>query len=171
VRTIVIALAMTAAASAAQSPQTPAAPPAKPVKPVLQTSYEYTRKGMIDAAELMPEEGYAARASAAAKSFGEIVGHAVLTNFGVCAGGRKEENPKKGIDFEATVTAKAELVELLKASFAYCDPLFEKADGAPGSDALFLITHDQRMIGILESYLQTRGLALTSSEIAKPKKK
>lgn len=153
-------------------PQAQSAPPApKPSKPVVLGSYEYTRKGMIEAAELMPEAGYGLRSSDEAKSFGEIVGHAVLTNFGVCAGARGEENPKKGIDFEATVTAKAELVTLLKASFAFCDAAMAKADPAPTGDLLFTIVHNQRMLGALEGYLLSKHLSLTSPEISRPKKK
>lgn len=162
-----IAVTIVGPTSSAQTPATPA----KPAKPAVLASYELTRKTMLEAAALMREADYGVRPSVEARSFGEIVAHAVLTNFGVCAGARSEENPKKGIDFESTVTAKADLVELLAASFAYCDPAFATGGAAPGSDLLFAISHNQRMLGVLEAYLRTRDLSLTSSEINKAKKK
>ena len=56
------------------------------------------------------------------------------------------------------MTAKADLLDLLKASFAYCDPLFAKGEDAPNGQLMFLLVHDQRMVGALETYLQMKGL-------------
>jgi hypothetical protein len=126
---------------------------------------------MLEAAALMPEADYAVRSATEARSFGEIIGHAVLTNFGVCAGAKNEENPKKGVAFEGVVTAKADLVSLLTASFDYCEPAFAAGAAAPGSDLIFAISHTHRMLGVLESYLRMKGLALANSEIDRPKQK
>ena len=154
---------------AAQAP--PGAPAAPKKHPVLAT-YEFTKKAVIAAAEMMPAEHYGARATNEARSFADLVAHAVLTNFGVCAGARKETNPKAGQRFEGEITAKAELVDLLKASFEYCDVPFAAAAGETGTDLTFAISHNNRMLGSMELYLRMQGRAIEGSEINKaaPKK-
>ena len=116
----------------------------------------------------MPAEHYGMRANGEARSFADLVAHSVLTNFGVCAGARKETNPKSGQRFEGEVTAKAELVDLLKASFEYCDVPFAAAIGETGTDLTFAISHNNRMLGSMELYLRMQGLAIEGSEINKP---
>ena len=153
---------------AAQAPAgTPAGTSAAKKHPVLAT-YEYTKKAVIAAAEAMPAEHYGMRANGEARSFADLVAHSVLTNFGVCAGARKETNPKSGQRFEGEISAKVELVELLKASFEYCDVPFAAASGETGTDLTFAISHNNRMLGSMELYLRMQGLAIEGSEINKP---
>ena len=148
--------------------QAPAGAPAAPKKHPVLTTYEFTKKAVIAAVEAMPPEHYGVRATGEARSFADLVAHSVLTNFGVCAGARKETNPKSGQKFEGEVTAKAELVELLKASFEYCDVPFAAATGETGTDLTFALSHNNRMLGSMELYLRMQGLAIEGSEINKP---
>ena len=148
--------------------QAPAGTPAAPKKHPVLTTYEFTKKAVIAAAEAMPAEQYGVRASDEARSFADLVAHSVLTNFGVCAGARKETNPKSGQRFEGEITAKAELLDLLKASFVYCDVAFAAATGETGTDLTFAISHNNRMLGSMELYLRMQGLAIEGSEINKP---
>src|SRR5690606_1505080 len=78
---------------AQSAPQAPA--PTTP-RSALQASFALVRKTTMSMVELMPEAGYASRVSEPARSFGEVVGHMIDTNFGVCAGARKIDNPRKG---------------------------------------------------------------------------
>lgn len=147
---------------------------AKPApRAAAQVSFDIVRKKTLTMATLMPESGYATRAAAEARSFGELIGHTVDTNFGVCAGARTVENPRKGQPAEGVITDKATLVTLLTESFAFCDPAFAALTptSVAGSDVVFLLTHTSEMMGALGSYLREHGLTIDNAEIDRPKKK
>ncbi len=65
-------------------------------------------------------------------------------------------------------TAKAEVVDLPKASFEYCDVPFAAATGETGTDLTFAISHNNRMLGSMQLYLRMQGLAIEVSEINNP---
>jgi hypothetical protein len=150
--------------SAAAAQDAPAAKQA-PRHPIA-VSYETYKKRMAAYVDSMPDDAFTARLSPATKSYDEIVGHTVETNFGVCAGARKEANPKKGEKFEGAVTSKAALSALLQESHAYCDPLFAQlAVGTmASSDLTFLPIHTAQMTALMESVLTSRGHGLKNSE-------
>lgn len=148
-------------------------PPATPSRPPAVVSYEQIRKRAVSMSELMPESGYKNQTAAEARSFGEVIGHTVDTNFGVCASVRKTDNPRKGQTTEAVVADKATLIALLNDSFTFCDPVFAALTPTSGADsnAIFVLTHTSEMLGLMGGYLRAHGLPMTNAEADRPKKK
>jgi hypothetical protein len=166
-----IALVVSASFSIAAFAQSPA--PAAAKSPAL-AMYERHGERMIAAAQLMPEEAYSARLAPGVRSFAEAIGHSIDTNFGVCAGARKLESPKKGINHEQSIAAKADLLPALKDAIAYCAPFVVEAvaAGTHTSDITFLNVHNGQMVVLMDAQLIARGLApAKGSEAAAPEKK
>ncbi|HET9370871.1 MAG TPA: DinB family protein [Vicinamibacterales bacterium] len=132
--------------------------------------FELLQKRALAAAEEMPEEGYAARAVPAVRTLGEAVGHSIDTNFGVCAGARGLESPKKGTNHEKAAMTKATLVATLRESFEYCRAFVADAAAtqARPTDVTFLLTHNAQMLTIMEMQLIARGVSIPASEAAVP---
>jgi hypothetical protein len=150
------------------APQDAGAQPAAAAKPPVPVAVlDQTRKAYLAAAEAMPEADYQLRLAPGVRSFAEVIGHAVDTNFGVCAGARRLESPRKGQRTEGVVTARPDLLRLLGESFDYCRE-YAGAEKNPSSDLLFLISHNARGIGFLEMYLRHNGIAFTSPELDLP---
>lgn len=121
----------------------------------------------------MPEADYSYRLTAPQRSFGEWIHHNAKMNYNRCsqAAGTAATGKFSG------ASSKAELVEALKASFAYCDPIFqgmtdERALAAVGSDAKAIYPVD-RLVGLpanwnehygnLVGYLRTKGITPPST--------
>jgi hypothetical protein len=155
------------AAASAQSPPSPAKPPAV-------GRYDLYTQRVLSAADLMPAEAYDSRLAPGVRSFGEAVGHSIDTNFGVCAGARRLESPKKGINHEQSIHGKAELVAALREAVAYCSAFVAQAAaaGTHESDLAFLNTHNAQMLVLMEAQLIGRGLTpAKATEAAAPVKK
>lgn len=163
---ILVIAGHTAATLAAQ--QSPPAPGRLPTV----VSYEQIRKKALSMAGLMPEHGYNNQTAAEARTFAEVVGHTVDTNFGICASVRKVDNPRKDKPAEAVVGDKTALVALLTDSFTFCEPAFAALTAATvaESNLVFLLTHTSEMLGIMGGYLRAEGLAMTNAEVDRQKK-
>lgn len=166
-RIVTALLFLSSAAVCPVDAQAPADSTRPAPKHPLTNSYTLVKRQLLAAVDSMAADGYTARLSAEIRSFAEVVGHVIETNFGVCAGARKETNPKRGEKFDAVVTAKATLVPLLKESFTYCDAPMNQLDPATagGSDATFLVSHTAQMVVLAELYLATRGIHAAKSEV------
>jgi hypothetical protein len=155
--------------------QTPATPPAQPAaKPLVVRLFESYSQRVLTAAEAMPEEAYESRLAPGVRSFAEAVGHSVDTNFGVCAGARSQDSPKKGINHEQSVHGKTALLTALRDAFAYCTPFVAEAAaaGTHASDVAFVNTHNAQMLVLMEAQLIARGLTpAKGSEAVAPVKK
>ena len=90
----------------------------------VQRQYQQMRDWIIASAEMLPEENYGFRPTEEVRSFGELIGHLANAGYFFCSSVLDEDSPNS-VDIEETVTAKAELVEALKTSFAYCDRAHE----------------------------------------------
>ena len=146
-------------------------PTPRPARHPIAVAYDTYKNRMTAYIDSMPEAEFTYRLAPATKSYDEIIGHTIETNFGVCAGARKVPSPKKGEKFEALVTSKTELSALLRASHEYCNPLFDElAVGTmASSDLTFLPLHTAQMTALMESYLAARGTALKTSEAGRSK--
>jgi hypothetical protein len=155
--------------AAAQAP-TAAAPP----KPPALTMYELYAQRIVTTADTMPEDAYENRLAPGVRSFAEAVGHTIDTNFGVCAGARRLESPKKGIDHERSVRGKADLVFALREAIAYCTAFVAEAAaaGTHASDVEFVNAHNAQMLVLMDAQLISRGLTpAKGSEAAAPVRK
>jgi uncharacterized damage-inducible protein DinB len=154
--------------------------PAGPVMAATIPEYERVKGYLLRSADLMPEEHYAFKPTAAVRSFGQLVGHVAATQYVFCAAARNEPNPQQE-EFEETRSAKARLVEALRASFEYCDAAYRMTDvratamakipnwgeRAPLSILVLNIAHDNEHYGNIVTYLRLRNLVPPSSQPGK----
>jgi steroid delta-isomerase-like uncharacterized protein len=183
------AILLTLAFAQATPPQ---APPAGGQKFTLSGNmlrgYAGVQKNLLEAAELMPEEHYTFKPTPDTRPFGQLVAHIALSQFAGCAALKGEPNPKLS-EKEEAARPKTELVALLKASTAYCDPALNALTDAamvelikvgPNEAAKGLIlastnTHGNQLYGTMAVYLRLKGLvppstARQSATPAGPKK-
>ncbi len=152
----------------------PAAASAQAVA-TLNPLYQQVKMYIIKSAEQMPVENYSFKPVPTVRSFGEIVGHLANENFLMCASAKGEKRTMVQ-DFEKN-TEKTALVQALKESLAYCDPLYLMADKAfPGTTELFgmkmtrlgvlalNVTHNFEHYGNFITYLRMKGLVPPSSQ-------
>ncbi len=171
---LVAALALPAVAQTSPSPAGPA-PAANAAISGLNGPWSRVKDILVRAAEKMPEENYAFRASPDVRSFGQLVGHVADANFmfGAMAAGEKP-TPR---DNEKTKTSKADLVAALKESFAAADKAFGMSDAdLATATKLFgmdtnrfgvvglLIGHDWEHYGNMVTYMRIKGIVPPSSE-------
>ena len=174
--TIVFALLLALAGSGPSARQAPAGP----VMAATIPEYERMKEYLLRSAEQMPEEHYAFKPTPVVRSFGQVVGHVASTQYVFCAAARNEPNPQTE-EFEKTRTAKARLVEALRASFEYCDSAYKMTDTqatavskipnwgerAPLSILVLNISHDSEHYGNIVTYLRLKNLVPPSSQPAK----
>jgi uncharacterized damage-inducible protein DinB len=140
----------------------------------VKSSYNGIKTTLTKAAEKMPEESYSFKTVPAVRSYGEMIGHIADVQTALCGIVKGEQ--KKGT--AAGKTSKADLQNELKASFAYCDAVFDSMtdkDGATkvkmfGRDMTklgvlnFVVVHDNEMYGNLVAFLRIKGIVPPSSE-------
>lgn len=176
-----------AAALAAQTPSPAAAPPAHLSQAgQIQSQYNVIKSNLTKLADRMPDEGYAFQPVHDTRTFAQGVAHTAAVNFSMCANLTGKPNPKTGVDLEKTLTTKADAVQALRESFAFCDeymthlspetlaatyagtavrgtertPIQVERGGLAGN----LIAHNNEMYGYLAVYLRMKGLVPPSSE-------
>lgn len=137
-------------------------------------TYALVKDSLLKAAEKMPAESYSFRTTPQVRTFAEMIAHVADAQFRMCAV-VKGESPTTG---STAKTTKAELVPALKASFDYCDPVYEKMTDAAGAAKVrwarwdmsklgllnWNISHDNEMYGIIGAFLRIKGLVPPSSE-------
>jgi uncharacterized damage-inducible protein DinB len=141
----------------------------------LASSMGEVRDYLVRAAEQMPEVDFAYKPTPEVRSFGQLIGHVAEVNFGVCSLVLGEKSPGEGI--EKARTAKAELAEALRASFAYCERAYALSDAEaagtvdlwgeakPRLAALTLnLTHDWEHYGNVVTYMRLKGMVPPSSQ-------
>ena len=169
-RNFVLSIVATALPMVISAQDTLAKTSARPRHPVA-VAWEIQSRRILSLADSMAADAYTTRLTAGVKSFDELIGHAVETNFGVCAGTRKVESPKKGQRIEGGVVSKTDLIALLRESHQYCDSLFTTL--APGtmanSDLTFLPAHTGQMSALMEAYVLSLGASLMNSEAGRRK--
>jgi uncharacterized damage-inducible protein DinB len=151
-----------------------------------KTMHASVRRNLAEAAAAMTPEEYAFKPSAEVRSFGEVIGHLVNTNFLFCAQVRGEKSP--GTQNYEKVTDKAPLVKALDEALAYCDAVYESTTDANfqtlvqltgpkttqtprGIALLFNTTHNQEHYGNLVVYLRLKGHVPPSTARARAAKK
>jgi len=153
---------------------------ANPLSSELKQSYTTIKTNLLLMAEKMPDESYTFRPTPDVETFGRRVAHITDANMRTCAGLRGE---RKSVG-AASKTTKAELLPLMKESFAYCDSVFESltdqaalemvsgAIGSPPSkearsklSTLWnIVRHSNEMYGYMSVYLRLKGVVPPSSE-------
>jgi uncharacterized damage-inducible protein DinB len=144
------------------------------------------RRNLADAAEEMPAAEYGFKPSPPVRSFGELIGHVVTTNFYFCALA-KGEKPPATTNFEK-VTGKAALVNALNESLAYCDGAYstttdanfnqlvklggpDEGQTARGALLSFNTAHNNEHYGNIVVYMRLKGHVPPSTAQAQPPRK
>lgn len=131
-------------------------------------TYDLIKGNMLKAADTMPPEHYSFRTTPVVRTFGEMIAHVADAQFRMCAVVKGEPAT---ID-AASKASKAELMTALRASFAYCDPVYASMTDAAGSGQIkwarwemsklgllnWNISHDNEMYGIIAAFLRIKGL-------------
>lgn len=150
-----------------------------PLSTDLKNSYNGVKNTITKAAEEMPEADYSFKATPAERTYGEIVGHIADVQLALCGNASGEQ--KKGD--AGTKTTKADLAAALKASFDYCDGVYNGLTDADVATKVtmfgpnkatklavlnFNISHDNEMYGQMVVYLRLKGLVPPSSQRRQP---
>jgi uncharacterized damage-inducible protein DinB len=152
------------------------AAPADPLSAGMKGIYSIAKNNIVKAADKMPEENYAFKATPDVRSYGQILGHIADAQYGFCSAVLGETNPAPGI--EKSKTSKADLVKALNDAFAYCDKAYNGMTDAHATDIVkffgreqaklsvlaFNNAHDFEHYGNLVTYLRLKGLVPPSSE-------
>jgi uncharacterized damage-inducible protein DinB len=151
-----------------------------PLSSDLKGSYNGIKGTVTKAAEEMADADYSFKASPAERTYAAIVGHIADVQLALCGNAKGEQ--KTG-DAEKTKTSKADLVAALKASFDYCDGVYDSLTDADATTMVtlfgprkatklavlnFNIAHDNEMYGQMVVYLRIKGLVPPSSQPRKP---
>jgi uncharacterized damage-inducible protein DinB len=137
-------------------------------------TYALIKDSLLKAADRMPAEAYSFRTTPNVRSFAEMIAHVADAQVRMC-GVVKGEAPTANT---VSKSAKAELVSALKASFDYCDPVYETMTDSTGAAKVtwarwqmsklgllnWNISHDNEMYGIIGAFLRLKGLVPPSSE-------
>lgn len=138
-------------------------------------TYDIIKGYITRAAEKMPEDQYAFKASPDVRSFGQLVGHIADGNYLFC-GGAAGDKPAGGI--EKSKTTKADLQKALAESFAYCDKVHASMTDAAGAATVNLFGNEMAKLSVLEfnthhdfehygnmvTYMRIKGIVPPSSE-------
>jgi hypothetical protein len=153
-----------------------AAQPAAPRSLTAEGKQLYTaiKTNLIKAAEKMPEESYAFKASPDIRTFGALIAHIADSQMRMCGMAKGEQ---KSVD-AASKTAKADIVAALKSSFDFCGAAWDATTDANATDTVgggrmqasrltMLMRntiHDNEEYGYLAVYLRIKGVVPPSSD-------
>jgi uncharacterized damage-inducible protein DinB len=133
------------------------------------------RRNLAEAAENMPADEYAFRPTAQIRTFGQIIGHVIDSNFFFCSQVAGEKSPATA-DYEQ-ITGKAALVKALNDSLVYCDRVYAATTDANfmqpvqiahvdgmgsnntvrGAVLMYNIVHNNEHYGNLAVYMRLKG--------------
>ena len=141
----------------------------------VRTFWDMMTGYVTQSAQDMPEDKYGYRPTPEVRSFGELIGHVAGAQNMICAVALGEQ-PKGEDDIGKSVTGKAQLIEALKASTAYCARAYDQADAATRAEvelfgrkmtrfhALTLnAVHNGEHYGNIVTYLRINGMVPPSS--------
>jgi uncharacterized damage-inducible protein DinB len=145
-RLLALALLGSSLAAPALAQQAPAAPPTPAGS--LRNYYNGNKNNVIRSAEKMPEEFYGLRPGPQmeVRTFGQHVAHIASYNYLWCSQAKNEKNPNAGNTLEKTLTAKADIVKAVTASFAYCDSAYEALTDASGAEIVDITQENGRQV-------------------------
>ena len=146
----------------------------------LQAGYAGLKMNLTQAAERMPEADYDSKPSSMTevRTYGQIFAHVAEAQFSGCAGVKGAPNPNQGRRLEEELKTKAEFVQVLADSFAFCDDVFASLTDATALEfvpqgprefvrsapLVGLLAHGSEMYGISTVYLRAKELVPPSTE-------
>lgn len=179
-------LVVAASRAAAQPPPPPpgsaaAKPrPPQPFATYLQGQYATLRTNLTGSAEKMPAEHFSFKPTPEVRSYGQLFGHTMAAQYSYCSTVKGEPSPALKQDLEK-VTDKATVIQLVKDTFAYCDPVFAALTDANALEMItqgtapnqrqiaranqltMLVVHGNEHYGNLVTYMRMKGIVPPSS--------
>ena len=175
---LMFACAMTAAPALAQAPPAAQGGQKIPLSEGLRRSYNTLKMNLTEAAQKFDDANYGYTPSPDIRGFGAQLAHVANSQFNACAAAKGEANPHQGTNLEKTKTTRADIIQALADSFAFCDAAFANLtdqsalelvrqgmnEVARGSVLTNVIVHGNEEYGILTVYLRTKGMVPPSTE-------
>ena len=145
-----------------------------PISTELKQNYDRQKSALLAEADRMSDADYAFKAAPDVGSFGSRVAHVADAQMMICSAAKGETKKPE----TAGKTSKADLMAALRASFDYCDGVYNtmtdamaaqtvKVFGRPETKLSALwgnVAHDSEMYGYMAVYLRLKGLTPPSSE-------
>ena len=138
--------------------------------------HDRIRQDVVQSAERMPAEHFDFQPTPDVRTFGQLVGHVATNLYVMCAAAGAENNPNPAL-VEQRVSGKADLVDVLKAAYDYCEEALASLNDVNGlntvsasregtrlSFLLAAIEHTSLHYGNMVTYMRLQGLAPTSSD-------
>jgi len=147
VSAVLLFAATVAACEPAQTPAPEQSVPSTAITGSLRGTYDVVKGYLTAAAEQVPEEQYAFKATPEVRSMGQLFAHVADANYMFCAASSGEAAPAESV--EQTRTAKADLQEALADSFEFCDRAFAALDDVSGAVEATVIGMTSTKLGIL----------------------
>ena len=116
-----------------------------PVSADVKQDYKSIRNVLLMSADKMLEMDYSFRATPQVRTFGQMIAHIADTQTALCALVKGEQ--KRG-NAEGKVS-KADLSAALKASFDYCDPIYDSMTDAEGAQTVKMFGMNRTKLGVL----------------------
>ena len=99
----------------------------------LRGLYDVTTTNLMKTAEMLDEDLYAYQPTEEVRTAGQILAHVANAQYAFCSAAAGEENPNE-MNYEETATTKADIVEALKAGFAYCNAIYAAMSDTAGAE-------------------------------------
>lgn len=170
------ALALLAVIASIASSTRVCAAQSNPLSAGLQSDYQTIRDYFIRAAEKMPEADYGFKPSPDVRTFGQQVAHVADDQYNLCSPVKGEVRQGAYRQIENSLSQKSDLVEALKAAFAYCDGAYDALTDSTGTAMVkdqnrtrfgmlnWNLWHTWEHYGNIVVYLRMKGLVPPSSE-------
>jgi len=137
-------------------------------------AYTGIKNNLTKLADKVPEDTYGYKPTDSIRTLGQLIGHVADANLRTCSAVNGELKPATA----GKMTAKADLVGALKASFDECDKAFGTLTDANLADViktprgersrlsslLGIVVHGNEEYGYMAVYLRMKGIVPPSSE-------
>jgi uncharacterized damage-inducible protein DinB len=147
-----------------------------PIRDSMKGLFEVTRTNIMTTARELTPELYAYRPTAEVRTTGQILAHVADAQYAFCSAAAGERSPMSE-SIEQTRTTKAQIVEALEQSFAYCDRAFGAVTDGNGGESVNLFgapntklgalafnnAHNYEHYGNLVTYMRLNGIVPPSS--------
>ena len=175
---LMFACVLMASTAQAQAPAAQGGGQKVPLSEGLRRSYNTIKLNLTEAAQKFDAANYNYTPSPDIRGFGAQLAHVANSQFNACAAAKGEANPHQGSNLEKTKTTRADIIQALADSFAFCDPAFANLtdqsaldlvrqgqnEVARGSVLANLIAHGNEEYGIMTVYIRTKGMVPPSTE-------
>ena len=177
----VLCTAVVLAASACAPPPPPPAPepppPSTAVRDSIKSAHDMVVGNLTKAAEQVPENLYAYRATPEVRTLGRLFAHAADASYAICSAVSGEKAPEGSV--EETKLTKADIQKALTDSVAFCGRAFDAVNDTTGGEAVTLFgsinttrlgalafnnAHNMEHYGNIVTYMRLNKLVPPSSQ-------